>query len=124
MGKASSARDQHNELVILLEETTPARRIDLVFRVFDQGFAFRYLIPVQGPLAEFVLKDELTRLAFPGDPLARALPLKSYTSSYENYYETLRTSAIGPNRIVGLPLLLELAGGEAERAWLAGPRRI
>ena len=97
VGKASSARDHHNELVVSLEETAPPRRrLDLAFRAFDDGVAFRYLIPEQEPLAEFVLTDEHTRLTFPGDPTARALPLKSYTTPYEKYYETLPVSAIGP----------------------------
>jgi alpha-glucosidase len=119
VGKASSARDRHRELIVSLEEVTPLRRrLDIAFRAFDDGVAFRYLIPGQGPLAEFVLIDELTRLAFPGDPSARALPLKNYTTSYENYYETLRASEIGPGRLIALPLLLERADG-AGRPWLA-----
>jgi alpha-glucosidase len=75
VGKASSARDRHHELIISLEEEAPPhRRLDLAFRAFDDGVAFRYSIPSQGPLAEFILTEELTRLAFPGDPTARALP--------------------------------------------------
>jgi len=120
VGKASSARDHHRELIISLEEeAAPRRRLDLAFRAFDDGVAFRYLIPGQEPLAEFVLIDEQTRLTFPGDPRARALPLKGYTTSYENYYETMPVSAIGPERLIGLPLLLERAGEGAGRAWLA-----
>ena len=120
VGKASSARDRHHELIISLEEASPPRRrLDIAIRAFDDGVAFRYLIPGQGPLAEFVLTDELTRLTFPGDPTARALPLKNYTTSYENYYQTRPVSAIGPERLIGLPLLLERAGDGAGRAWLA-----
>ena len=119
-GKASSARDHHRELIVSLEEAAPPRRrLDLAFRAFDDGVAFRYLIPGQGPLAEFVLIDELTRLTFPGDPTARALPLKNYTTSYENYYESPAVSAIGPARLFGMPLLLERAGGDSGRAWIA-----
>ena len=120
VGKASSARDRHNELIVSLEETPPpSRRVDIAVRAFDDGVAFRYLIPDQKPLSEFVLTGELTRLAFPGDPTARALPLKNYTTSYENYYETQAVSAIGPEKLIGLPLLLERAGGDGGRIWLA-----
>lgn len=120
VGKASSARDHHNELIVSLEETNPPRRkLDVAFRAFDDGIAFRYLIPGQGPINDFILVDELTRLAFPGDPTARALPLKNYTTSYESYYETLRISAIGAARLIALPTLLDLEGGEANTAWLA-----
>ena len=120
VGKASSARDRHNELVVSLEEqAAPRRRLDLAFRAFDDGVAFRYLIPDQGPLAEFVLTDEQTRLEFPGDPKARALRLKGYTTPYEAYYETRPVSAIKPQELLGLPLLLERMGEGSKRAWLA-----
>lgn len=55
VGKASSARDHHNELTVLLEEmATPHRKLNLVFRAFDDGVAFRYVIPDQEPLSDFV----------------------------------------------------------------------
>ena len=63
------------------------------------------------------MTDELTRLSFPGDPTATRLPLDSYTTPYEKYYETLPVSAVGPQRLIGLPLLLERPG--RERVWLA-----
>lgn len=120
VGKASSARDHHHELIISLEEAAPPhRRLDLAFRAFDDGVAFRYLIPDQGPIADFILTDEQTRLTFPGDPTAHALPLNHYTTPYEAYYETLPVSAIGSKRLLGLPLLLERAGGDSKRVWLA-----
>lgn len=120
VGKASSARDHHNELIIRLgEEDPPHRRLDLAFRAFDDGVAFRYLIPSQEPLAAFVLIDERTRLAFPGDPKAHALPLNGYMTSYEAYYETMPVSAIGSKRLLGLPLLLEGAGDGPGRTWIA-----
>ncbi|MBW3539593.1 MAG: glycoside hydrolase family 97 protein, partial [Planctomycetes bacterium] len=120
VGKASSARDRHQELVISLEETAaPHRRLELAFRAFDDGVAFRYVIPEQQPLAEFVLTDERTRLSFPGDPKARVLPLKDYTTPYEWYYETLSVSAMGSEKLLGLPLLFEQMGGRSRPIWIA-----
>jgi len=119
VGKASAARDRHRELVISLEETAgPKRKLDLTFRAFDDGVAFRYVVPSQGPLAEFALTDEHTRLTFPGDPTARALPLKNYTTSYEWYYQTRPVSKLDPKALIGLPLLLERPRGDA-KVWLA-----
>ena len=116
VGKASSARDRHNELTVSLEEAAPPhRKLDVAFRAFDDGVAFRYALPAGGPVGEFVLTDELTRLAFPGDPTARALPLKSYTTSYENYYESRKPSDMKPDQLYALPMLLENPG----KAWLA-----
>lgn len=119
VGKASSARDRHNQLNVSLEETTPpGRKLDVVFRAFDDGVAFRYRIPAQEPLAEFVLLDEQTRLSFPGDPMARALPLKNFTTPYEWYYQTRLVSKLDPDALIGLPLLLERPSGEG-KVWIA-----
>ena len=120
VGKASAARDHHHELIVGLEEVaSPKRRLDVVFRAFDDGVAFRYVIPEQEPLEEFVLTSEETRFTFPGDPRARALPLNSYTTPYEKYYETLKVSAIGSQMLIGLPLLLELPRDGSDPVWLA-----
>ena len=120
VGKASSARDQHHELIVELEEVvSPKRRLNVAFRAFDDGIAFRYMIPEQAPLDEFVLTSEQTRFTFPGDPRARALPLNSYTTPYEKYYETLNVSGISPQMLIGLPLLLELPRDGTDPVWLA-----
>ena len=44
VGKALVARDQHQELVVSLEETSsPNRKLDILFRAFDDGMAFQYM---------------------------------------------------------------------------------
>ncbi len=118
VGKASSARDRHNELVVTLESlTSPGRTLDVAFRAFDDAVAFRYSFPKPGGPPDFVLTDEHTRLTFPGDPTARLLPLNGYTTSYEAYYRTAPVSKIGPDTLLGLPVLLQPTGGR--KAWLA-----
>ena len=120
VGKAASARDRHEELVIQLEEAAgPHHRLDLAFRAFDDGAAFRYQIPGGGPVADFTLLDERTRLTFEGAPRALALPLKDYTTSYEAYYQTLPVTALAADRLYALPVLLEPAGDASARTWVA-----
>lgn len=116
VGKASSARDHHNELVVSLQERQPPhRKLDLAFRAFDEGIAFRYLIPKQEALREFILTDEHTLLTFPENPKAKALPLRSYTTPYEWYYETKTISQLGADQLFGLPMLLE----HPKKVWCA-----
>jgi alpha-glucosidase len=93
--------------------------LDIAVRAFDDGIAFRYLIPKQEPLTKFVLTDERTRLTFPGDPRARILPLNRYTTSYEKHYRTVRVSEITPKMLLGLPLLLERPRKGAKPLWIA-----
>jgi alpha-glucosidase len=122
VGKSSTARDHHNALIVSLqEETAPQRRLDVELRAFDDGVAVRYSIPEQHGISDFQLADEVTHLSFPGDPTARVLPLKGYTTSYENYYETLRVSEIPSDMLVGVPMLLERAAveGDGKSTWIA-----
>ncbi|MDA3893086.1 MAG: glycoside hydrolase family 97 protein [Salinivirgaceae bacterium] len=46
--------------VNLIEETGKKREIRLEFRVFNDGIGFRYMVPKQANLKEFVIMDELT----------------------------------------------------------------
>lgn len=76
IGKASEARDHHNELIVSLEETLPPhRKIDIVLRAFNEGVAFRYFLPEQETLRDFVLTDEHTQFLFPGNGNALLCPL-------------------------------------------------
>ena len=121
VGKASTARDHHNELIVSLqEEAAPHRMLDVELRAFDDGVAVRYVIPKQDGLTGFELVDELTEFRFSGDPTAHVLPLKGYTTPYENYYETLRISEIKPEMLLGVPMLLESAAaeGEGKSTWI------
>lgn len=76
VGKTSAARDHHNQLIVSLQEAdVPHRRIDVVFRAFDDGAVFRYVIPRQPAHSEFVLTDEHTRFSFAKEPTAHFLDL-------------------------------------------------
>lgn len=117
VGKASKARDTHNELKLLLDEVpAPHRRLGLVVRAFNDGFAFQYLIPEQSAITNFVLTDEHTSLTFPSKRRAKVLPLSGYTTSYEWYYDSMPVSEIRPNRLIGLPCLLSSPN---EDSWVA-----
>ena len=66
--------DNYNQLTISLEERqAPNRRFDLIFRVFNEGVAFRYFLPQQAALGKFVLAAENTGFYFAQDSSAFAL---------------------------------------------------
>ncbi len=61
-------RDHYNQVVIDLQQTTsPLRRLQLVFRAYDEGVAFSYTLPQQSGLTDFVITREDTQFAFNGD---------------------------------------------------------
>lgn len=63
-GEVREIRNHYNELrVSLQEETDPGRKMDIVFRVYDYGFGFRYEWPEQDSLQDFVITDEWSEFA-------------------------------------------------------------
>lgn len=68
LGKSRQVRNHYNELKLELSEAgTVARRFGLIVRAYDDGVAFRYELPKQESLAEFVLTRERNEFAFAAD---------------------------------------------------------
>jgi alpha-glucosidase len=63
-GERRYVRNHFNELrVVLTEKTTLARRVDVVFRVYDDGLGLRYEFPDQPQLKAVNITEELTEFA-------------------------------------------------------------
>jgi alpha-glucosidase len=72
-GEVARVRDQHNELrVHVAEERAPNRRLDVVFRAFDDGVAFRYELGES--FGEFLMEEELTEFALADNGRAWWIP--------------------------------------------------
>jgi alpha-glucosidase len=113
-GKTNAARDHYTEATVSLEEQSPPRRrMDIVFRAYDDGAAFRYRIPRQTALPDLTLLDERSTFAFAGNPKAWTLPVPSYTSHYEFYYHPVPVKDVRAESLLAVPLLLEYPGGAA-----------
>ncbi|HWW76072.1 MAG TPA: glycoside hydrolase family 97 N-terminal domain-containing protein, partial [Pyrinomonadaceae bacterium] len=113
-GKASRGRDNYRELVVSLEEKAGARRrLELVFRAYDDGAAFRYRIPAQAALKEFEIVDERSEFRFAADYPCWALQLKTFHSNYEKEFDRVTLGQIKPGAKTGLPLVVQAAGGPA-----------
>jgi alpha-glucosidase len=111
-GANREVRDHYNELTVALRERhAPGRRVDLIFRAYDGGVAFRYSMPRQDELKEFTLSSENTGFYFAHDASAYALSLGGYTTSYETDYHRVSLDRIKPTSLVALPLLVEIPQG-------------
>ncbi|MCB9850455.1 MAG: glycoside hydrolase family 97 protein [Phycisphaerales bacterium] len=67
-GEEKEIRDRHRELRVELGEIEGGeRRLNIIFRVFDDGIGFRYEIPKQAGLDKIEIDDELTQFAMTGD---------------------------------------------------------
>jgi alpha-glucosidase len=74
-GEVARVRDRHRELrVTVAERRPPGRRFAVVVRAFDDGVAFRYELPAQPALGEFVVQDELTEFVVAEDAKAWSIP--------------------------------------------------
>ena len=82
VGERSLVRDRYNELTVeLASPGDPARRIDVIFRAYDEGAAVSYHFPEQPGLEEFVITGETTRFRFSGDHLC--YPVYSAQGAYQ-----------------------------------------
>lgn len=82
-GEESSIRNHYNELLVRLRQKESGRRMDVRFRLFDDGLGFRYEFPGGQPLVYFVIKEELTEFAMAGDHLSWWIPGDYDTQEYE-----------------------------------------
>ena len=91
-GEVSTIRDNYNQMVVSLEQTERKYKMDIVFRLYDEGLGFRYVFPEQKDLTYFVIKEEHTEFAMTGDHIAWWIPGDYDTQEYE--YHRSRLSEI------------------------------
>jgi hypothetical protein len=95
----SRIRDHHQELTIHLQQRqAPYRRLDIVFRVFEDGVGFRYVFPRESGLGYFVVTDEMTEFALAGDHKTFWIPGDYDTNEYP--YTTSKVSDIDNKEMV------------------------
>ena len=74
-GEYETIRDRYRELTIdLRERVAPHRSLRLVFRVYDDGVAFRYALPRQRAIDRFAITEEDTEFRFAEDFTAWWIP--------------------------------------------------
>jgi alpha-glucosidase len=111
-GALRNVPDHYNQLTVSLrEKQSPGRRVDLIFRAYNEGAAFRYFLPQQAALERFTLMAENTGFYFARDASAFALNLGRFNTNNEGEYRRTSLSQIKPASIINLPLLVEIPGG-------------
>ena len=100
-GKTREARDQANELVLELQGE---RRLSLIVRAYDGGVAFRYRVPCRDAREAIAVTDETTCFDV-GDVDCWAFDAGRFDTPHEGEFLPMRSSAIGAEALVDLPLL-------------------
>jgi alpha-glucosidase len=108
-GKRRQVRDKYNELRLMLrEKSDPVRTFEVVFRAFDDGIGFRYALPSQAGMENFVLTGEQTGFAFTGNfPCYAGQQEKGFQGAQEWEFKPGRLADIKAESIIGLPLLVK-----------------
>ena len=125
LGEQSNIKNNYNEMTVALSQPSTNRKINIIFRVFDEGVAFRYDFPKQDKLNYFIISDEKSQFNLTGDHKAFWLP-GDFDSQEYPYTETklsaVNTDNIDKNNGIGLksiagkyviqsPLMMKSADG-------------
>jgi alpha-glucosidase len=73
-GERATIRDNYRQLIVDLQQTcSPGRHLQIAFRAYNEGVAFRYSVPAQPGVTNFVIQREDTQFAFADDYTAWAV---------------------------------------------------
>lgn len=105
LGEQSNIVNHYNELIITLAQKGTNVKMNIVFRVFDEGVAFRYDFPKQKDLNYFIISDEVSEFNLTDNHKVFWIP-GDYDSQEYAYNETpfseINTQKIDLNNGIGL----------------------
>ena len=120
--KSGSVHDVYRSVALQVAEDSSAhRKMTIEARAYNDGIAFRYVLPEQDGIKAVHLHQEDTEFRPSMDAINWALELPNYRSSYESEYVQLPTSAfsnqggVPSSFLIGMPLLMHEPGV----AWMA-----
>ncbi len=101
--QAKPIRAQFNEKIFYLKETVkPYREMQLIFRVFNDGVAFRYYIPNQNNIKKYDIIEENTAFNFPANTTCWHLSSTKF-NQYNDVYQQQQINNISQKQIIALP---------------------
>ena len=96
-GEQQDVTNSYLELLVELEEiNAPNRKVNVYFRAYDDGVAFRYEFPEQEGFAEVLITDEKTQFNLTGDHKVWWIP--GDWDIYEHLYSTTKFSEIDASK--------------------------
>ncbi len=105
LGEQSNIKNNYNELTVSLLQKTSGRKVNIIFRVFDEGVAFRYDFPKQDKLNYFIISDEVSEFNLTGDHKVFWLPGDFDSQEYpymETKFSEINTDKIDKNNGIAL----------------------
>ncbi|WP_228462477.1 glycoside hydrolase family 97 protein [Mucilaginibacter ginsenosidivorans] len=112
VGRSSHVHSLSNNVVVpVIENGGSKRELNVEIRIFNDGAAFRYVMPAKAGWEKVEITDEADQFNFTGDPTALTLFRESYTTSHEGLYDRLAVSKIKPDTLMDMPALFEYPKG-------------
>jgi len=125
LGEQATIVNHYNELIIALIQKETHIKMNLIFRVFDEGVAFRYDFPKQKDLNYFIISDEVSQFNLtdnhkffwiPGDYDSQEYVYNETSFSDINTQKLNLNNGIGVKSISGKymvqsPLMMKSASG-------------
>ena len=105
LGEQSSINNHYNEMTIALTQMGTGKKLNIIFRVFDEGVAFRYDFPKQKDLNYFIIADEVTQFNLTENYKTFWLPGDFDSQEYaynETLFSDINTNKIDMNNGIGL----------------------
>jgi len=87
LGEQSSIRNHYNETTFHLLQKETGSKLDIVFKVYNEGVAFRYEFPIVDAVKYFVVSEENTEFNLTGDHKTFWIP-GDFDSQEYNYNES------------------------------------
>lgn len=107
--KHATVIDHYSALQLsFIEKSGPRRKMDIEFRAYNDGVAFRYQLYRSEKAGNRNLTKELTGFNIAGNPKAWIADYKSYTTGQESEFIPKNLSSITDSTKAGLPFLIEI----------------
>jgi alpha-glucosidase len=115
-GRSNPVRNVcHTVTVEVVEQGRQARKMTVEARAYDDGIAFRYIIPEQPAIHELRLAGEKTEFQLAKDAATYPMILANFRTPHEDNYHILPLGGIHPDWLLETPFLAEIPGV----AWIA-----
>ena len=103
--KNSPVVDHYNYMTVTLTEThSPYRKMDMEFRLYDEGLGFRYRFYHESQ-EKLIMTDEFTRFQFHAAGTGWVADYEEFTTGQEAQFIPTTFRDISPESLIGLPFV-------------------
>ena len=97
LGEVAVIQNKYNQITYFLDQKETGRKMNVVFKVYDEGVAFRYEFPRQEKLNYFIISDEKTQFNLTGNHKTFWIP--GDFDSQEYVYNETKLSEIDNSKL-------------------------